>query len=358
MSSKISLIIPTYKEYANIRPLVERIHQALSSYDYEIVFVDDNSGDGTTELVTSLADKYPVKIFVRQNKRGLATAVVDGLTHVAGQRVVVMDADLQHPPEVIPDLLRALDDKTDIAIASRYLPGGGTEGWGLTRRIISRGAIVLAHLFLPRSQGISEPLSGFFAFKKPVVAQAKLQPIGYKILLEILMEGEFQRVSEVPYTFQTRSRGESKLSRHQQVEYLKHIYSLMKREGELRRVFKFALVGLSGVVVNEGLLWMLTEFVGWQYLVSAAFSIESSILSNFILNDCFTFADRRSARGNSRLTRLLKFNSVSLGGLGMNLGFLWLLTQVFGIYYLLSNLAAIGMAFLWNYLVNTRWTWK
>jgi len=358
MSKTISIIIPTYNERNNVTPLIKRIDHALSNYDYEVVFVDDNSGDGTAEVAGALSSKYPVKVIVRQNKRGLASAVVDGLEHATGQIVGVMDADLQHPPEVIPDLLKEIQSGADIVIASRYVKGGACQGWGLTRRIISKGAIFLAHLLLPSTRQVRDPMSGFFMFNRQVVANADLKPIGYKILLEILMEGQFQNLAEVPYTFITRSRGESKLSTRQQIDYLKHIYSLMRRKGELLRFAKFCLVGLSGVLINMGLLWLLTEFAGLFYLLSAAISIESSILSNFTLNDYFTFPDRRLPGAKSFVSRLLKFNLVSLAGLAFNMGVLGLLTEVFGVYYLLSNLCGIVVATLWNYLVNTWWTWR
>ena len=201
-------------------------------------------------------------------------------------------------------------------------------------------------------------MSGFFMFQRSVVAQAHLKPTGFKILLEILMEGEFHKAAEVPFTFKTRSGGESKLNARQQVDYLRHVYSLMKRKGELLRFLKFCLVGASGVLVNMGLLWLLTEVAGLFYLLSAAISIETSIISNFILNDYFTFRDRRSPTAKSFFNRLLKFNLMSLAGLGLNMGVLWLLTEVFGLYYLLSNLCGIAVATLWNYLANTWWTWK
>jgi dolichol-phosphate mannosyltransferase len=358
MSKTISIIIPTYNERNNITPLVERIDHALSNYEYEVVFVDDNSGDGTAEAAGALSSKYPVKVIVRQHKRGLASAVIDGLEHVTGQIVGVIDADLQHPPEVMPDLLREIESGADIVIASRYVKGGACQGWGLTRRIISKGAIFLAHLLLPSTRQVRDPMSGFFMFNRQVVAHAHLKPTGYKILLELLMEGEFQNLTEVPYTFKTRSSGESKLNARQQIDYLKHIYSLMRRKGELLRFAKFCLVGLSGVLVNMGLLWLLTEFAGLFYLLSAAISIETSILSNFTLNDYFTFRDRRSPTLKSFLSRLVRFNLVSLAGLALNMGVLWLLTEVFGVYYLLSNLCGIVVATLWNYLVNTWWTWR
>ena len=358
MSKAVSIIIPTYNERDNVAPLIKRIDRALSNYSYEIVFIDDNSSDGTAKFVTSLSSKYPVKVVSRQDKRGLASAVVDGLRHVAGQVIVVMDADLQHPPELIPELLRRIEDGADMAIASRYAKGGGCHGWGLTRRIISKVALVFAHLLLPSTRQIRDPLAGFFTFRRQVVARARLRPIGYKILLEILVEGEFQDVAEVPYSFNIRSGGKSKLNARQQIDYLKHVYSLMKRKGEMVRFLKFCAVGISGIFVNMGLLWALTELVGFPYLVSAAFGIELSIISNFVLNDYFTFSDRRLPRVKSFLNRLLKFNLVSLAGLGVNIGVLSLLTEVFGVYYLLSNLCGIATATLWNYLLNTWWTWK
>ncbi len=358
MNKTVTLVIPTYKERDNIAPLVERIHQTLHNYSYRILLVDDDSSDGTAELVAALSAKYPVDILVRKDKRGRASAVVDGIKQSNGELIVGMDADRQPPPEVLPDLLKKIDNGADMAIASRYVPGGSCQGWGLARRINSRGAILIAHLLLPPTRRIKDPMAGFFAFTRPAIAGADLKPAGYKIILEILMQGKFQNVAEVPYTFRLRSRGKSKLSARQQIEYLKHIYSLMRRSGELIRFVKFCLVGASGILVNEGLLWLLTELGGLVYLLSSVISIESSIISNFLLNDFFTFRDRRSPGAGSRLVRLVKFNFVSLAGLLLNLGLLWLFTSVFGVYYLVSNLIGIALAFLLNYGINTLWTWR
>jgi len=270
----------------------------------------------------------------------------------------VMDADLQHPPEVIPELLKEIQNGADIAIASRYVKGGSWQHPSLIRRAISKGAILIAHLLLPSTRQVADPMSGFFLFRREVVAGASLKPTGYKILLEILIEGEFQKVAEVPYSFKARHLGASKLGARQQIDYLKHVFSLMRRKGELLRFVKFCLVGASGVLVNMGLLWLLTELAGLFYLLSAAISIETSIITNFILNDRFTFPDRRAAGAGHFLRRLVKFNIISLAGLGVNLGILWLLTSVFGVYYLLSNLCGIAAATLWNYLANIGWTWR
>jgi len=358
VSKALSLVIPTFRERDNIAPLVQRIGQALEGVDYEVVFVDDNSRDGTEEEVNQLSAQFPVRIIVRTDKRGLASAVVDGFSHADGRAVGVMDADLQHPPEVLPSLLSALERGADTAIGSRYVKGGGCEGWGLVRRIISKGAGFLAHLFLPSTRGIADPMSGFFMLRPEVVSGADLRPTGYKILLEILVAGNAQRVAEVPFVFVTRTMGESKLRLSQQVDYLKQIASLMRRKGELNRFLKYCLVGASGVLINMGLLWLLTEVVGLYYLVSAIFSIETSIITNFTLNDYFTFPDRRTRGATHFLARLGKFNVVSLAGLGVNMGVLWTLTSVLGIHYLVSNLAGIAAATLWNYVANFWWTWK
>jgi dolichol-phosphate mannosyltransferase len=358
MGKALSLVIPTYREHDNITSLVEQVHSALSGIDYEILFVDDNSRDCSAELVQTLSHQYPVRMLVRTDKRGLASAVVDGIGYAGSDIVCVMDADLQHPPEMVPALFEAIRGGADIAIASRYVPGGGCEGWGLLRKVISRGAIFIAHLLLPTIRTVKDPMSGFFMLRREVVAGRYLKPTGYKILLELLIEGRYEKAVEVPFSFRLRHKGASKLNARQQVEYLKHVFSLMQRKGEFARFIKFCLVGASGVGVNMGLLWVLTEFAGLYYLVSAAISIETSIITNFLLNDYFTFHDRRLYGTSQFLWRLLKFNAVSLAGLGLNMGVLWLLTSVAGIYYLVSNLCGIAVATMWNYLVNHFWTWK
>jgi dolichol-phosphate mannosyltransferase len=359
MDKLISVIIPTYNEKDNIGPLVEQVAAALAGEDYEILFIDDNSRDGTAELAESLSGKYPVRVIVRQTERGLASAVVHGFAQAKGELLAVMDADLQHPPPVLRDMVRAAREGADLVIASRYVPGGSCEGWGLTRRVISKGAIFLAHLFLPRTRHIGDPMAGFFLLRKSVVEGVALKPSGYKILLEVLMLGRYNKAVEVPYSFRVRQRGESKLKASTQIDYLKHLFSLMRRTGEIARFLKFALVGASGIVVNEGLLWLLHERLANLPLLAAnAISIETSIITNFALNDLITFRDRRQAGAGAFLKRLGRFNLVSLVGLAINLGITALLTNVFGLHYLVSNLIGIAIGMLWNYLVNLGWTWK
>ncbi len=369
MNNNISLVIPTYKEKDNIEPLVTRLSAALSGYKYEIIVMDDNSRDGTEELVKSLSAKFPVKIIVRRDKKGLASAVVDGFEYASSDTIVVMDADLQHPPEVVPSLIKAIDDGADIAIGSRYIKGGGCEGWSLLRRIMSKGAAFISHVFLPSTRKIKDPMSGFFVIKRDVVKKAKLNPSGFKILLEILMLGKWKSAVEVPFMFVTRSRGESKLNTKQQLDYLKHIYSLMQRTGELVRFIKFCLVGGSGVIVNYGLYWILTRFAGFTSIddtssgilsgnLALIISIETAILSNFTLNNFFTFSDRNSGGVVGFLKRLVNFNLICLVGGLIQIGVANLFAVVFGVYDLVSVLIGIIVAFLWNYLVNNFLTWK
>ena len=197
MAKDFSIIVPAYKEKDNLEALIERIHRNLSNISYELVIIDDNSADGSEELVAGLSQKYPVKIIVRKNKRGLASAVVDGIASVDSENIIVMDADLQHPPEVLPAIVKALENH-DFVMASRYIKGGSPGEWKLSRKIVSRVATLLA---LPIAPKVKDPMSGFFGFKRAAVDTASLSPTGWKIGLEILVRSKFKAVTEVPYTF-------------------------------------------------------------------------------------------------------------------------------------------------------------
>lgn len=352
---KVSIIVPTYNERENLEILVKRIASSLGDKEYEIIIVDDNSPDGTWRLAQELARFYPIKLIKREEKRGLASAVVDGFSHAAGHCFVVMDADLQHPPEAIPRLIEAIENGADLAVASRYIEGGSVRGWSFFRRFVSRGATWLARLFLTN---VKDPMSGFFALRREVVEGADLRPEGYKILLEILVKGNYARVAEIPYTFEPRKLGRSKLKGRQYIQYLKHLISLMRYKGELKRLLKFAIVGASGILVNEGLLFILTETLNIHYLLSAFLSIECAILSNFILNDLWTFKDRRDHGVRGSLKRAIKSNLGFGAGVLINLLVLFMLTEFTRLHYLISNFFGILVAFIWNFLISIRWIWK
>ena len=358
----ISIVIPTYNEKDNIIPLVERLSKTLAGRNFEILLVDDNSKDGTVDIAASMAEKFPVKVMVRTKERGLATAVLHGIKYAQGNIIGVMDADLQHPPEIVASLLKAIDDGADMAIGSRYVPGGGVPNWGLLRRIISKGAGTIAHLFLPSIRSIKDPMSGLYMFKREAIANIEFHPIGYKILLEMLVMGDFKKVVEVPFIFEDRSSGASKMKARQQIDYLKHVFSLMQRKGEITRFLKFIGVGLSGTVVNLGILALVTLLTEWHRLVAILPGLEISILTNFMLNDRFTFSDRRVNTNNPFVKRLLKFNLVSLTGAAINFGIYTLVTWLWGTDSLVSrttaNFIGILVAFIWNYLLSMLWTWK
>ncbi len=357
----LSLIVPTYNERENLVPLFESIQRALSDLSnlvYELIVVDDNSPDGTADLAESLAQIYPVKVIRRINERGLATAVVEGFKQAVGDVLGVIDADLQHPPDIIPNLLREIWDGADVAVATRYIEGGGTKGWSLGRKIISKGATLLSHLLLPMTRRVKDPMSGFFLVKREVVEGAKLMPIGYKILLEVLARGRADSVVAVPYVFTERVAGETKFNLREQLNYLKHLYHLSQVDREIKRFFKFCLVGASGVSINMGLLWLITDVAGFYYLISAIFAIEAAIISNFTLNELWTFRDRRGGSAWSVLERAVKFNAVSAVGAGINLMILYGLTESLGLYYLASNLVAIAVVTMWNFGLSYLWTWR
>jgi dolichol-phosphate mannosyltransferase len=358
-TEKVSIIVPSYNERDNIRPLMTRIAAALEGTDYEVIVVDDNSTDGTIDIVNSLGGEFPVRLLVRTEERGLSTAVIHGLRHAEGSIIGVMDADLQHPPEKLPELVKAIEDGADMAFGSRYVPGGGVPHWSTLRKIISKGASLIAHLLLPAARRVRDPMSGFFMFRREKVDPDVLKPIGYKIALEILLLGGFENVVEVPFIFEDRSAGASKLKAGTQIEYLRHVVSLMVRTGEMAFFLKFIFVGLTGTGVNIGVYWLLTRFTGafasldW---VAVIIGIEVSIITNFILNDTFTFSARRS--GKTFIGRLLKFNLICLTGAAIQWGIFMLFTRVFSVFDVLSDFIGIVIAFLWNYFINRSWTWK
>ena len=353
----ISLIIPSYNEKDNITPLVKRIHRALGGYNYEIIVVDDNSRDGTIEIARSLAPEYPVKVVVRKDERGLATAVVHGLKFASGQIIGVMDADLQHPPEVLPALITAIEEGADMAVGSRYIPGGGCPNWDFTRKVISKVALMISHVLLPSTRPVKDPLAGFFMFRRENVDAAALKPIGYKISIEVMLVGKFRNIVEVPFIFEERSAGQSKLRPQQQIDYLKHLLSLMSRTGEVKRFLKFIGVGLSGTLVNIGVLRLVTALTAWNPTIQLIPGIEFSIITNFLLNDYFTFADRRTGRAGSFFKRLGKYNLIALAGAVINWGIAAWLVHL-GVNIFLADFIGIVIAFLWNFFLSSVWAWK
>lgn len=358
-----SLVIPTYNERENISLLLKNVHAVLegSGCSFEIIVVDDDSPDKTWEAVQALHSEYPALRCIRRvNERGLARAVVRGWQEARGEVLAVMDGDLQHPPETLTLLLQALiQDGVDIAVASRHVQGGGVSQWHVLRRGISWGATLLATWFLPGTLAVvRDPMSGYFALRRTVIAGCCLNPEGYKILLEVLGRGRYQTVREVPYTFVEREKGSSKLGLRQYREFVIHLVRLAWETGELQRLVKYCLVGGSGVLVNMSLLAALTS-AGMGYLQAGMIAVQTSIGTNFLLNEFWSFGDLSSrSRGiRARGKRFLMFNLLCAGGAGICLALLWLLTDYAGFHPWLSNLCGIAVATIWNYGMNANITW-
>jgi dolichol-phosphate mannosyltransferase len=212
----ISVIVPTYNEAGSIPLLVERLAAALGERQWELVVVDDGSPDGTAEIAEKLAPERPVRVVRRAAKAGLASAVIAGFAEGRGDVLVVMDADLSHPPEIVPELLRALDAGADLAVGSRYVKGGATKDWPLRRRIVSRVACYMGNVLVP----VRDATSGFFAVRRAAIDGVHLNAIGFKIGLEVIARARAKRIAEVPYTFRDRELGASKFGRREVGQYL------------------------------------------------------------------------------------------------------------------------------------------
>ncbi|MEM2933043.1 MAG: glycosyltransferase family 2 protein [Candidatus Pacearchaeota archaeon] len=350
----ISIVIPTLNEAQNIEILLRRIIKLRNKLkDYEIIVADSNSKDNTVTIAKNLASRYkwPIKV-IQTGNADLSNAIVRALFSVRGDVVVIMDADLQHPPELLPKMLQILEKGNDIVIASRFVKGSKIN-FGFSRILVSKTYRFLAHLFVPKTKGIKDPASGFFVFRKKILKNVRLKPLGFKLLLEILAKGKYDGVVEIPFNFKNREKGKSKFNFKQTSLAFKHLLKLAKHNKEHLRFLKFLAVGASGIVVNEGLLWFLTES-GLFYLFSSLIAIEASIVSNFILNDLWTF---RKDRKGLFFTRFLKFNLSRAMALVINFIVLWLLT-VFGLHYLISNLIGIVVATILTYLTSLWWVWK
>lgn len=236
----VSVIVPAYREAPNLRPLTERVFAATgqAGLDAELIVVDDNSQDGSVETVEELAKRFLVRIVVRTQERGLSSAVLRGFEEAMGDVLVVMDADLQHPPEKIPELVECLTaGRADFALGSRYAGQGRIDrDWPLVRRLNSKVATLLAR---PLTR-VRDPMSGFFALHRDTWRRAAgtgrtggLNPVGYKIALELLVKARCRRCVEVPITFADRAAGRSKLTLAEQLRYLRH----------LLRLYRFRLTG-------------------------------------------------------------------------------------------------------------------
>lgn len=296
----VTLIIPTFNEAGNIGELLRRLAGSLpEDLPCAVLFVDDSTDD-TPAVIEKAALEHPFPVEVLHRERpegGLGGAVVEGVRRADTDWIVVMDADLQHPPHLVPELVgEGARTGADLVVASRYLPGGSRAGLAGSYRIaVSRGATWLAKGLFPRAlRGISDPMSGFFAMRRSAVTAEALRPLGYKILLELAVRCRPAKVAEVPFVFEERFAGESKSTAREGLRFLSHLASL-RSATPLARMIGFGLIGLSGFVPNLAALWLLTG-AGMHYLPAEIVANQAGVLWNFLLIETLLFRDRRRHR--------------------------------------------------------------
>ena len=360
---KLSLVIPTRNEADNVGELVARLDRALADATVEYIFVDD-SDDGTEERLEEVRSRShrPIRIIHRGEEDradGLAGAVTEGMRAARGTWICVMDADLQHPPEVVERLVaRAAEGDVDLVLGSRRREGGGVSTGGFTaiRSFLSQGSALSARLLFPkRLRNVTDPMSGFFLVRREAVDLDRLRPRGFKILLEIVARTPDLRVAEVPFYFDKRYAGESKASMRQALSYLGQLADL--RLGSVARLSRFALVGLSGIPVNMLLLYLLTDVAGVYYIASAILATQGSTLWNFALTERYVFKDRGGA-GRGRPLRLGQFLIVNNAALGLRVPMLFVLTSMLGMHYLVSNLLTLVVLTVLRFVVSDGWIWR
>ncbi|WP_121057843.1 glycosyltransferase [Microbacterium telephonicum] len=306
---ELSIIVPTFNEAPNVAELVARVTAAVEGIDAEIVFVDDSTDD-TPEVmrVVAAGAGIPVRVIHRdQPVGGLGGAVVEGFRAAASDVCLVMDGDLQHPPEKIPEMFeRHREGDVDVVVASRYAGGGTSTGLAdRTRVLVSRASTALTKAMFPvRLHDVSDPMTGFFLVSRSAVDLDGLHPRGFKILLEILVRKPF-RIAEVPFDFGDRHAGESKASFRQGMHFLAQLAAL--RFGKMSL---FAVIGGLGAVANVVIVWALTH-LGVDYVVAAIIAAEVTIIGNFLLIERFVFQDMRGDASGvwSRFAKSFAFNN-------------------------------------------------
>ena len=356
----VSVVVPTRNEAGNVAELVRRLERAMPSLPMEIIFVDDST-DETPEAIEALRGRYrPETILVhrpeQQRSDGLGGAVVRGLQIARAPWVCVMDADLQHPPELLPQMLAAVEqDSVDLVVASRYCGGGEANSFGRLRATISQGSTNVARAMFPnRLRNVTDPMSGFFLVRRNAINLDVLQPNGFKILLEIIGRSPGLRTTEVPFQFGTRHAGESKASLREGLRYLQLLLGLRLDAGVLR-LARFGLVGISGLVVNALVLGFATEVLGIFYLLSALIATQGSTLWNFGFSEAWVFGHRHSAQGRPR--RLAMFLVMNNAAFGVRGPMIIALTSILGIHYLASNLFSLIALMVLRYAVADRFIW-
>ncbi len=354
---ELTIVIPTYNEKDNPVKLVREIKRVMGGgIRYEILFVDDSTDDTLQALHTLSKRDSQVRYIHRRHTRGLASAVVEGFRAAAGNYIVVMDADLQHPPDLLPLIIERLRT-ADIVIPSRFIEGGSDGGLNIFRKFISWTARMIGRWSIKRLRSISDCTSGYFGLRKCAIEGVELEPIGWKILMEVLVKGKHKTVHEIPYTFAARSRGESKMSLAEQWNYLRHIVKLVHSNPEDLRFFFFCVIGLAGMFINMLALTVLISIFPVKGMAASIGASVIAMLHNYVLNDRITWRGAKRVKHGRRLIQMGQFFSVcSLGILITALIVQGFLNLGWSIY--IGQLVGIATATWWNFSANDQWTWS
>ncbi len=354
----LAIVVPTRNEAGNVKPLLQLIHKAVVDLPVEVIFVDDSTDD-TPDVIAQIGREFPfnVSVIVRpfERRNGLGLAVVEGITAATAEWVCVMDGDLQHPPEVIPQLLEhAQKTGSTLVAASRLTDGGSTAGLSWRRKIISYTLALASRVLFPsRLRQLTDPLTGFFLVKREALVPESLQPEGFKILLEILVRTPHLRLAELPFEFGERLTGESKANTQEALKLFRQLARLSLEPH--RHLLRFFMVGASGLVVNT-LALMLATFVGLHYLVAATVATQTSTLWNFGLLETWAYKGRE-VRQKARWQRLGSFLVMNNAALLLR-GPLMVLLISLNMNYLVANaVTLIAIAFL-RYAVSDSLIWR
>jgi len=339
----VTVIVPTYNESKNLPELSKRICASVPGV--EIVVVDDASKDGTADVARELGKTLPVRVIERFDERGLSTAVLRGMKEAKNDVCVVMDADLSHPPESIPRMIRAVVDGADVSVGSRYVKGGDIDDWPLFRRFTSLAGTWLARPLTP----VRDPMAGFFCLRRSLINGVALKPRGFKILLEILARTGTQKTSEIPIRFEDRTQGASKFGSKQRKEFLSQVWELYRDLNAWPlRVFKFLCTGAIGVIPNIVVLNLAVKGFGASKDIGVAAGWGVAMTTNYLINRKWTFrADGVPVAGS-----YLKYALGSLGGLGIQ----WLVMRGLPtMHYNVSALLGIAAGTVFNYMASQLW---
>ena len=354
----LTVVIPTFNEVGNVETLLGRIGLALAGIEWEAIFVDDGSKDGTAELVTEIAQAdRRVRLIRRIGRRGLSSAVVEGALASTAPVVAVIDADLQHDEKILPDLYRAIaDNDHELAAATRYAGNGSTGEWDSGRLKISRFATALAAPIMKTE--LSDPMSGFFAIRRDILLEAapRLSSVGYKILLDLVASAPRPlRVAEVGYTFGVRHSGTSKLDQMVALEYLELLLDKTVGRFVPVKLIQFGAVGMIGVAVHLLLLDALLTFAGGPFAWAQAGAVIGAMTFNFALNNRFTYRDRQ-LKGWAWVTGLLSFWLVCSFGAVANVGIGALVYAQLPQWWV-AGIAGAVVGSVWNYVASGWLTW-